>query len=150
MWAYLQAKSREGHDSSPEWRVPLMVPGAILIPAVLFMYGWAAQEKLHWAVLDVGIGIFGCGIILNTQAMQAYVMDAYPKYVGSAAASSQFLRSITAMAFPLFAPAMYHALGYGWGNSLLAFTFLAFAGPAPVFLWHWGAKLRAMGREEFH
>ncbi|KAI8964592.1 MFS general substrate transporter [Daldinia sp. FL1419] len=146
LWAYL--KSRADNNTAPEYRVPLMIPGAILIPLGLLIYGWTAERCLHWIVPDIGIAILGCGIINNTQSMQAYVMDAYSQYVASASAASQFLRSITGFAFPIFAPAMYKGLGYGWGNSVLALTFVVIGWPAPFVLWTYGAKLRAMGKPQ--
>jgi multidrug resistance protein len=147
LWKHL--KTRYGEDTAPEYRVPLMIPGAILIPLGLFIYGWAAERHFHWIVPDVGIGIFGCGIILNTQAMQAYVIEAFRKYVASASAASQFLRSIAGFAFPIFAPVMYSKLGYGWGNSILALAFIVLGWPAPFLLWRYGAKLRAMGKPQW-
>ncbi|KAI0149676.1 MFS general substrate transporter [Hypoxylon sp. NC0597] len=146
LWAYLKAKA--GNNTAPEYRVPLMIPGAILIPLGLFIYGWTAERHTHWIVPDIGIAILGCGIINNTQSLQAYVMDAYREYVASASAASQFLRSITGFAFPIFAPAMYQALGYGWGNSVLALTFVVIGWPAPFILWRYGATLRAMGKKQ--
>ncbi|KAH9985518.1 MFS general substrate transporter [Xylariaceae sp. FL0662B] len=147
LWAYL--KSKAGDNTEPEYRVPLMIPGALLIPAGLFIYGWTAERQTHWIVPDIGIAIFGCGIILNTQALQAYVMESYRKYVASASAASQFLRSIAGFAFPIFAPTMYQNLGYGWGNSLLALTFVAIGWPAPFLLWKFGAKLRGLGKPQW-
>ncbi|KAF3057434.1 hypothetical protein GL218_06174 [Daldinia childiae] len=146
MWAYL--KSKAGNNTAPEYRVPLMIPGAVLIPLGLLIYGWTAEKHLPWIVPDIGIAILGCGIINNTQSMQAYVMDAYRQYVASASAASQFLRSIAGFAFPIFAPAMYQNLGYGWGNSVLALTFVVIGWPAPFLLWTYGAKLRAMGKPQ--
>lgn len=143
LWQYL--KKRAGNKTAPEYRVPLMIPGVILIPAGLFWYGWAAETKSPWALVDVGAAVFGCGIIVSTQAMQQYVMESYEGYVASAGAASQFLRSIFAFCFPLFAPSLYNNLGYGWGNSLLGFIFLGFGIPAPFILWFFGAKLRAKG-----
>ena len=147
IWKRLQA--RAGGATAPEYRVPLMIPGAILIPAGLFWYGWSAQSVLHWIIPDLGIMVFGCGVILGTQAMQAYVMDSFPKYVASASAASQLLRSIAGFAFPIFAPRLYSTLGYGWGNSLLACLFLAIGAPAPLLLWKFGARLRAMGKPQW-
>jgi MFS family permease len=147
IWARLQA--RAGGDTAPEYRVPLMIPGAILIPVGLFWYGWTAEAKLLWIVPDIGIALFGCGIIIGTQAGQAYVMDSFRKYVASASAASQLLRSIAGFAFPIFAPRLYQSLGYGWGNSLLAFLFMMLGIPAPLVLWKFGAKLRAMGKPEW-
>ncbi|KAI0384215.1 MFS general substrate transporter [Hypomontagnella monticulosa] len=146
LWAYL--KGRAGNSTAPEYRVPLMIPGAVLIPLGLLVYGWTAERHMHWIVPDVGIAILGCGIINNTQALQAYVMDAYREYVASASAASQFLRSIAGFAFPIFAPAMYQNLGYGWGNSVLALTFVVIGWPAPFLLWRYGAKLRSMGAQQ--
>jgi len=147
VWQYL--KARKQGETQPEYRVPLMIPGAIIIPIGLFWYGWTAQEHTFWLLPDIGIAIFGCGIIIGTQAMQAYVMDAFRKHVASVSAASQLLRSIAGFAFPLFAPQMYQTLGYGWGNSLLAFLFIAIGVPAPLILWRYGAKLRAMGAPQW-
>jgi len=147
VWAHL--KTCAGGETQPEYRVPLMLPGSLIIPIGLFWYGWTAQEKVFWILPDIGIAIFGCGIIVGTQAMQAYVMDSFPTHVASASAASQLLRSITGFAFPLFAPRMYAKLGYGWGNSLLAFVFMAIGIPAPLILWKYGAKLRAMGKPQW-
>jgi len=146
LWQHL--KTRANGETQPEYRVPLMFPGAILIPVGLLWYGWTAQEKLFWILPDIGIAMFGCGIIVGTQAMQAYVLDSFQTHVASASAASQLLRSIAGFAFPLFAPRMYDKLGYGWGNSLLAFVFIAIGIPAPLILWKYGARLRAMGKPQ--
>ncbi|KAI1105777.1 MFS general substrate transporter [Jackrogersella minutella] len=134
LWAYLKAKA--GNNTAPEYRIPLMISGAILIPLGLFIYGWTAERHVHWIVPDIGIAILGC------------VIDAYHEYVASASAASQFLRSIAGFAFPIFAPAMYQNLGYGWGNSLLALTFVVIGCPAPFLPWRYGATLRAMGKKQ--
>jgi hypothetical protein len=126
-----------------------MIPGALIIPIGLVLYGWTAQERLYWIGPDIGIAIFGCGIIVRTQAMQAYVIDSFRKYVANACAASQLLRSIAGFAFPLFASQMYRNLGYGWGNSMLAFLFIAIGVPAPLILWKYGEKLRAKGSPQW-
>ena len=147
IWQHLKTQARG--ETQPEYRVPLMIPGNIIISAGLFWYGWTAQARAFWLLPDVGIAMFSCGIILGTQAMQQYVMDAFPEYVASAQAASQLPRNIAGFAFPLFAPAMYRRLGYGWGNSLLAITFIAIAAPAPLILWKYGAKLRLKGNQQW-
>jgi hypothetical protein len=79
---------------------------------------------------------------IGSQALQAYVIDSYPEHTSSASASAQFIRSLTAFAFPLFAPKMYFSLGYGWGNSLLAFAAIGIGLPTPLLLGRHGFKLR--------
>lgn len=37
----------------------------------------------------------------------------------------------------------YEDLGYGWGNSVLAFIVIAIGVPTPLLLWKYGAWLRA-------
>lgn len=144
IWAKLTAK--RGGESVPEYRVPLMVPGVILLPAGLLVYGWSAQYVRHWAITDLGAVIYGFGIIISTQAMQAYVIDCFPQFTASAVAASQFLRMLFAFVFPIFAPSLYEALGIGWGNTVLAGTILALGLPGPPLLWKYGARLRARGK----
>ncbi|KAK0514989.1 hypothetical protein JMJ35_002368 [Cladonia borealis] len=142
-------QKRTGGSTAPEYRVPLMVPGGLLIPIGLFWYGWSAQAKLHWIMPDIGAAIFGCGFILNTQAMGAYILDSFGKYTASATAASQVLRMTAGFVFPIFASAMYHRLGWGWGNSTLGFIALVFGLPAPLILWMFDAKIRAMGKQQW-
>lgn len=58
-------------------------------------------------------------------------------------AATQFAKSLMAFLFPLFAPAKYQALGYGWANSILALAGLVIVVPLPIFLWKRGANLRS-------
>ncbi|KAH6657702.1 putative efflux pump antibiotic resistance protein [Truncatella angustata] len=131
------------NEHAPEYRIPLIFPVAFLGPLGLFIYGWTAEYRVHWMAVDTGVFIYMFGGQIAGMPLQAYVIDAYPEHASSALAASQFLRSMTAFLFPLFAPSMYDALGYGWGNSTIAFIALVFGIPAPLALWFWGAKLRA-------
>jgi len=64
------------------------------------------------------------------------------RFAASAIAATTVLRSLGGFGFPLFAPAMYKALGYGWGNTTLAFCGVAIGLPAPCILWWYGETLR--------
>lgn len=143
IWVYLSKKhKREDGGGLPEYRVPLMIPGSVLIPAGLFWYGWSVQAHLLWIMPNIGIVIFVMGITSSGQCMIAYVVDAYVERTASAMAAVTLLRSIMGFVFPLFAPEMYRTLGYGWGNSLLAFLAIAIGFPIPLLLWTTGAALR--------
>jgi multidrug resistance protein len=140
---YKTLTSRAGH-SSPEQRIPLLLPSVLLTPTGFFLYGWAAHFQLTWVLVDIGAALLSMGMQVYSTTLRAYVMDAYPEHVSSASAATQLLSSLLAFAFPLFADRLYDALGYGWGNSLLAFLSVGIALPATCILWKYGARLRAM------
>lgn len=136
-------------DLAPEYRLPLILPGALLAPVGLVIYGWAAENRVHWMVVDIGVLIAMFGSQLGGMAWLAYIMDAYADHTSSARAATQFLASLTAFLFPLFVPTMYRAMGYGWGNTAMAFASLVFAVPGPIALWYLGGKLRARARSTY-
>ena len=142
-------KYRASGEIAPEYHLPLMLPGAILGPLGLIMYGWCAQFNVQWSVVDIGAFIACFGMQIMGQPIQAYVIDAYPDHTSSATAASQFIRSLTAFSFPLFTPKVYAALGYGWGNTTVAFIALAIGIPAPLLLWKSGPGLRAKARSSY-
>ncbi|KAL2054076.1 hypothetical protein ABVK25_005615 [Lepraria finkii] len=139
---YRHLKKRNNNTGRPEFRIPLMVPGSLLIPIGLFIYGWTAQYKTHWIGPNIGAAVFAAGVIIVFQCIQTYLVDSYTRYAASAISAATFLRSLAGFGFPLFAPYMYNALQYGWGNSLLGFIALGLGVPAPWLLWFFGKKLR--------
>ena len=139
---YRGLKKRNNGDGRPEFRVPIMVPGSLLVPIGLFWYGWSAQTHTHWIVPNLGACVYSAGGIIGFQGIQVYLVDSYTTYAASALAAAGFLRSILAFVFPLFAPYLYQRLDLGWGNSLLAFLALAIGVPAPLLLWKYGQYLR--------
>ena len=139
---YRHLKARNGGVGRPEFRTVLMVPGSMLVPAGLFLYGWSAQYQTHWIVPNIGAVIFSAGTITAFQGIQTYIVDAYTTYAASAIGAVTVLRSLAGFGFPLFAPYMYNALDYGWGNSLLGFLAVGIGIPAPLLLWFYGKKLR--------
>ncbi|RDW80480.1 MFS multidrug transporter-like protein [Coleophoma crateriformis] len=139
---YRALKARNNGVGKPEFRVPLMIPGALCVPVGFFWYGWSAQAKLHWIMPNIGAAIFAAGTIVGFQCIQTYLVDSYTRYAASAIAAATVLRSLAGFGFPLFAPYMYDALKYGWGNSLLAFIAIGLGWPAPILLWKFGETLR--------
>lgn len=150
---------REFHNRLATWSklthsVASMVPGTIILPAGLFMAGWAAQNQEHWIITDIGIALLGAGMILLFQSIQTYIVDTFTLHAASgeffyfriylhgyinptpltALAAVSCLRSLAGFGFPLFAPAMYNKLGYGKGNSILACVAIVLGCPAYVLI----------------
>jgi len=50
---YIYFKRKNGNVGEPEFRLPSMVPGTIILPIGLFLSGWASQAKAHWIATDI-------------------------------------------------------------------------------------------------
>ncbi|KAH8697387.1 major facilitator superfamily domain-containing protein, partial [Talaromyces proteolyticus] len=146
VYSRLHARQPDGTPAPPEFRVPLLLVGVFLLPVGLFWLGWSAQDHIKWIMVDIGAVIFTAGDFLASQAALAYLLDEFPNHSASAGAAVRMLSNILGFAFPLFAPQLYDKLGYGWGNSLLAFVWIVIAIPVPVVLWFWGTNIRPIGR----
>ncbi|KAF2664869.1 MFS general substrate transporter [Microthyrium microscopicum] len=140
---YRSLKRKNGGVGKPEFRTPLMFIGAGLLPIGIFIYGWTAQERVHWIAPNIGAALFAAGNIIIHQCSQTYILDCYTRYAASGTAAVVVLRSLAGFGFPLFAPYLYQKLDYGWGNSLLGFIAVFIGIPAPFLFWKFGERLRA-------
>lgn len=129
----------------PEFHLPVIAPGVLVAAFGFLMYGWAAQRRLHWFVVDVGATIVSGGMQMTGRAMSAYNIDSYPQTRASTTAAIQPFRSLSAFALPLAGPPMYASLlGYGWSNTLLGCLYVFGYCSATWYLWKNGEKLRAV------
>lgn len=64
------------------------------------------------------------------------------RYAASSVAAAALFRSLFGFTFPLFANKMYHALGYGWANTMCAFIGILLGVPFPIFCYLYGEKIR--------
>ncbi|KAL2827490.1 putative MFS transporter [Aspergillus pseudoustus] len=142
---YRRLKEKNNGTATPEFRMPALLIGSVLATIGLFWYAWSIG-RTHWIMPNIGAGIYTAGTIACLQGMQTYIVDSYQTYAASALAACAILRSLAGFGFPLFAPYMYNALGYGWGTSLLAFVTVAVGWTAPALFWVFGARLRAVSR----
>ncbi|KAH6871772.1 major facilitator superfamily domain-containing protein [Thelonectria olida] len=143
---YRRLKKEHGDVGLPEFRVPSMFVGSILIPIGIFWYGWSVQARVHWIMPNMGVAILAAGTIVCLQGMQGYIIDTYSRFSASGLAAAVVLRSLAGFGFPLFAPYLNKALGYGWGSSVLGILSIAIGIPAPIIFWYFGARLRAVSK----
>jgi MFS family permease len=128
-------------DAKPEHRLTLMIQGAVMMPIGFFWYGWSAQAHVHWIVPIIGTGIVGLSLLLIWMPASTYLVDCFQLYAASAMAASTVLRSLCGAIVPLAGQKMYQSLGYGWGNSVLAFIAIVFM-PTPILFTRYGEYLR--------
>ncbi|KAF1968143.1 fluconazole resistance protein [Bimuria novae-zelandiae CBS 107.79] len=141
---YLAKKYNDGKPK-PEYRLPTMMFGFVLVPAGLFLYGWSAEEKLHWMAPVVGTAILGGAMMTVFMPGLTYLVDAYTVHAASVSAAATVFRSLLGALLPLAGNAMYDTLGVGWGNSLLGFIGVACV-PIPLLFWIYGERLRTSKR----
>ncbi|KAG9249800.1 CefM protein [Emericellopsis atlantica] len=141
----LLSRMSQGKSPKPEFRLPLMIPAALCIPACLFMYGWTVLYKVHWIVPICATSLLGVGLNLSLMSVQTYLVDTYTMYAASALAALAVLRSILGAFLPLAGPPLYRALGLGWGNSTLGFIALALV-PVPLLFLRYGEAVRTNPR----
>lgn len=139
---YRRLKHGNNGVAEPEFRIPLMIPAALLLSAGLFIYGWTTYYAVHWIGVDIGIVTFSAGSIIGLQCIQSYIIDAYALHAASAVSAATFLRSLAGFGLPLLATPLYNSLGLGWGNSLLGFLAFVFGAPMPLLLWRYGKRIR--------
>ncbi|KAF2176732.1 cycloheximide resistance protein [Zopfia rhizophila CBS 207.26] len=132
---------RNGGKPEPEYRLPAMLIGSLLLPIGLFIYAWTAEEKVHWIAPIIGTAVLGGGIFMIFMPGLSYLVDAYTVYAASVSAASTVFRSLLGALLPLVGDSMYDSLGVGWGSSLLGFIAVAFI-PVPVILWFYGERIR--------
>ncbi|KAF7981113.1 hypothetical protein HWV62_34833 [Athelia sp. TMB] len=159
---YKLLSARNGGVGKPEFRLPTMFPGTLMLPIGLLLFGWAAEGHLPWVVLDIvgfslpiqhgfpdlltkGLIFIGAATVLAFQGITTYLVDAFGLYSASGAvalAGAACLRSLAGFGCPLFAQNMFDALGYGKGNSVLAGAAVLFGFPATWLFWTYGERIR--------
>lgn len=145
VYTTLKARSADG-KGRPEFRVPVMSIGTLLIPLGLLWWGWTGEKHLHWILPNIGCAIFTAGCYICSSCVSVYTIDAYSTYAASAVSTNLVLRSNFAAFFPIFAPYMFGAVGFGWGATILAGGFGVVGCGTVVVLWVWGEKIRKRSR----
>lgn len=143
----LTAKNGTG-EMKPEYRLPPLLPGCLFIPIGLFWYGWSVEKQIHWIMGIIGTLWVGFGMLATFMPIQTYLVDAFTVHAASAIAANTVLRSLVGAFLPLAGPKMYATLGYGWGNSLLAFIALLISPIAWIF-YRYGEVIRKKYAVEF-
>lgn len=61
----LLTRKANGKELKPEYRLPLMIPGAFCIPACFFIYGWTSHYGVHWMVPIAATALLGIGLNMS-------------------------------------------------------------------------------------
>lgn len=160
IYSYLRTKNND--DGKPEYRLPLLMVGAIFLPIGILIYSWTAQNQVLWIGPDIGVAVFGFGVVMTMICISGYMIECFPLVAASATAAATCMRSIAGFvsrlplkfsssstdklqSLALCAPYLFESLGYGWGGTLLAGIAVLIGFPAPILLWKFGQQLREKG-----
>ncbi|KAH6624159.1 MFS multidrug transporter-like protein [Chaetomium sp. MPI-SDFR-AT-0129] len=138
---YVKLRDANNGVGLPEFRLPIAIFAAFLMPAALLLYGWSAEYTLPLPFILVSIiGIRMSMTMINVPVM-VYVVDACGIYSASAFTGITVIRSLAGAFLPLGTAGLIHHLGFGWGYTVLSMMNLVLA-VVPVLLLKYGSKWR--------
>ncbi|KAI0165223.1 MFS multidrug transporter [Hypoxylon sp. FL1284] len=127
----------------PEWRLPPMMLGGLLLPPSLFWFAWSGN--VHWISQVLAMYFIGLNLMLIFISGISYIVDVYQIHANSAMSIHIIVRSLISSSFPLFATIMYDNLGVDWASSVLAFLCIIMV-PAPILFYRFGHRIRSWSR----
>ncbi|KAI0380282.1 MFS general substrate transporter [Hypomontagnella monticulosa] len=115
-WAFVR---RRFPAESPESRLYFTCFTSVLLPAGLYLFGFASQPSIHWMVPTFSIFLATMGIFYVYLATFNYLADIYQAYASSALAAQSFCRNVLGGAFPLVTGPLIRNLGEDATGGLL-------------------------------
>ncbi|KAI6355034.1 hypothetical protein MCOR31_011299 [Pyricularia oryzae] len=142
---YIKLRDSNNGRGLPEYRLPLVVLGAVTVPLATAGYGWSAELRLPLPVLLGTVVLMGVSIMLTAMPLMAYVVDAFGVYSASAITGVIILRCLMGAFLPLMVAPLVRSLGWGWAFICLAGLIAAVA-PIPILILRYGERWRAASR----
>ncbi|CAO2648554.1 Nn.00g078210.m01.CDS01 [Neocucurbitaria sp. VM-36] len=127
---YIRLRGPSDNKGKPEYRLPLSIIGALLLPLSIVAYGWIAQARLPVPMLLASVALLGFTLLLTVIPVSAYVVDACGIYSASAMTGVIVTRCLMGTFLPLTTGPLAEHLGYGWGFSCL--DMVSNGGNAPI------------------
>ncbi|KAG9195554.1 hypothetical protein G6011_00675 [Alternaria panax] len=138
---YIRLRGPDGAKGKPEYRLPLSIIGAILLPLSVTAYGWIAEYRLPVLLLLASVALMGFSLLLTVVPLSAYVVDACGMYSASAMTGVIVTRCLMGTFLPLTTGPLSDALGYGLGFSILGALSLSLV-IIPMSIFRYGEKWR--------
>lgn len=127
----------------PEYRLPPMIMGAVLLPPSLLWFGWAGN--VHWAAQVIACFFVGMSLQIIFISGIVYIVDTYLANTVSAISIHVMVRSLVSATFPLFEGPMYDSLHINYSATLLA-ALAAIIMASPILSMIYGARIRSWSR----
>jgi hypothetical protein len=125
----------------PEYRLPLCILGAFLLPLAITAYGWIAELRLPVWMLLTSVAVSGFTLLFVIIPISAYIVDACGMFSASAMTGIIVTRCLLSTFLPLGGTPLCERIGYGWGMTVFGALSLALA-IFPILLLRHGEKWR--------
>ena len=135
---------RNGGIWQPEFRLhTLWLPGFLVLPMALGLYGASLQYHLHYMVLALANFLGGFATNALIPVTVNYVIECFQGHASESAAIMGVYRLAFSLTLPFFVPAWIGKVGAGWCLGMAAFfSVFAFAGPL-LLIWK-GEEIRKL------
>lgn len=146
----MRLRDANGGIGRPEFRLPLAVAGAVLLPAATCTYGWTAELALPFPFVLITTALIGFSLLLAYLPLVSYVVDAFGLFAASAMTGMIVLRCLMSTFLPLAVSPLVETFGYGWGFTILCVASLLLV-PVPLMIMRFGHRWRQLSvftREE--
>ncbi|KAF2753529.1 MFS general substrate transporter [Pseudovirgaria hyperparasitica] len=95
--------SKNGRESKPEHRLPLLLVGGAVLPAGFLIYGWTVEYRTYFILPIIGSALIAMGVMYNYMPSQMYLVDCFAVHPVSATGAASVVRSIVSAVLPLAA-----------------------------------------------
>ncbi|KAK8070188.1 Major facilitator superfamily transporter [Apiospora phragmitis] len=142
-WIVVKLAHRNAGVKTPEMRLWLVYPAALLTAVGLIVWGVSIDRGYHWMVGQVAFALFGAGIQIGNTAVCSYVVDAYPMQSMAVMTFYAVMLNMSAFVDPFFIVPWVDTAGFAWTMAGHAMITVFFCVPAMALLHWYGGRIRA-------
>lgn len=137
-----------------EYRLyPALLPGIVLLPAAVGLFGACLQYHLHYIVLALASLLVNLTVNAVTSVVTNYVAESFTGFASETATILNFYRLLLGLLVPFFVDPWEQKVTVGWMFGMMAFFSLACSTILVIFIWY-GPTIRdfsaktSRGKEE--
>lgn len=122
-WLMNRERSRAAstaRDVRLEARLVGGLPGYILAPLGVVIFGVTLETRCPWIAPCIGFALANFGLQLVTTPLKTYCIDCYPSHSGSVLQLLNAIRQIISFTVPFWSPNLSAKVGYGLGFGIEA------------------------------
>ena len=135
---------RNGGIWKPEFRLyTLWLPGFVVLPIALGLFGASLQYHLHFMVLALACFLGGYATNSIIPVSVTYIIECFEGHASESAAIMGFYRLAFSLSLPFFVPAWIQKLGFGWCLGMAAFFSIFAFGGVVLLIWK-GREVRKL------